>query len=406
MTLDALHRKLVVAISALVIIAVPGRATPPLVELPIEGIKELPQLPHCVWLGFSPNGKWVAIRHIQSKDKDRIIVWERDTWKSQKWDVEGRSDIAGVPNECAFASEGNGLYYCANEKLWLRELGKRQLTEVASVPAPDKGRVTSQSARLLSDNKTLALISIVDERTIRVHRVPSDKKPIELFAATYGTISAVALSEDGSLLVIASRDDKDRNKHVLEVWDTIAQKLALKGEAHDGTVVSVCMSINKRLVMTAGTDGRLVVWDLSTGKPVRSHVEKYTVSSVACHPTTKICAFTTFDRKGDQNLKFAEPLHGRIVGGVAADRHGARLVSFSSDGDFVAAVGGEGVVKIWSISQFLDQKGKGDILLFRCGVSPLTPVHSRHPQTTIISLPPGIALPRGVCLSVQRKRAE
>ena len=60
-----------------------------------------------------------------------------------------------------------------------------------------------------------------------------------------------------------------KNSNVL-VWDIVTGKAAFKFEEHDHAVLHIAFSPDDRLLATAGNakDGRIIIWDLSSGNVV------------------------------------------------------------------------------------------------------------------------------------------
>jgi len=80
----------------------------------------------------------------------------------------------------------------------------------------------------------------------------------------YAAIDAVAMSADGRLAVSGARDE------LLKVWDLGTGRMLRTLEGHRDCVTGVAMTPDGRLVVSAGWNDSLKVWDLETGRLLRT----------------------------------------------------------------------------------------------------------------------------------------
>jgi len=82
-----------------------------------------------------------------------------------------------------------------------------------------------------------------------------------------GTSWAIALSEDGGVLVGGGEDG------ILYVWDTASKRLRLRLEAHSGGALSCALSRDGGRLATSGGDGQVRLWSLESGQPIATWSE-------------------------------------------------------------------------------------------------------------------------------------
>jgi WD40 repeat protein len=126
------------------------------------------------------------------------------------------------------------------------------------------------------------------------------KKPTTRFREHDRRVVCVAISDDGRLALSA-----DEKGDWLWLWDAETGRRLTRLDGHDGEILSAGFSPDGRLALSGGEDGRVLLWEVRTGR------------ELAC-------------------------LEGRMPASV-------RSVSFSPDGQLALAAGGEGRVRLWDV---------------------------------------------------------
>lgn len=99
-----------------------------------------------------------------------------------------------------------------------------------------------------------------------------------------GPIHAIAMNPDETKIASVGQDGK------LRVWNLTTGELAWEAEAHE-TALAVTWSSHSEQIITGGTDGVIKIWDESTGKVDQVvSVDADQVRCLACSPDGRTCA--------------------------------------------------------------------------------------------------------------------
>ncbi len=161
-------------------------------------------------------------------------------------------------------------------------------------------------------------------------------KLVRIWGGHKAPISSVAHLRDGRI-VSASLEGQ------LVVWDKNEPRTVAN---HTGGIHAFAFTPDERLVLTAGADKRLKLWELTTGKEVHAfsgHKEQLT--SVAVSPDGRYAVSASADRTLKiwdlQSKKDADTLigHGDAVNAVA----------ISPDGKWIASASDDNTLRLWPI---------------------------------------------------------
>ncbi|MCP3754293.1 WD40 repeat domain-containing protein [Streptomyces sp. TBY4] len=153
-----------------------------------------------------------------------------------------------------------------------------------------------------------------------------------------GAVNDLVFSPDGLLLAIASADAG------VWLWNRVtggSTGLTLNG--HSGEVVGLAFS-PKGLLATSGTDGKVALWEIPTGRLAREFaVRTGSVRAVAFSAAGDLLA-----AGADGAVRLWDPATETPVGALRTG-HAAKIndIAFSPDGALMASADGDGAVLLW-----------------------------------------------------------
>lgn len=152
-------------------------------------------------------------------------------------------------------------------------------------------------------------------------------------------VRSVALSPSG-LQALSGGDDR-----TLRLWDLETGKPLKSLQNRGGAVLAVAVSPGRRVAVLGNDERELNFWDLEAGTLLKS------VKAAADGPVTSV-AFSPDGRfvlsgGGDKSLKLWEAKPGRFVRSYAGSGGAVFAVAFSSDGSRVLSAGSDALIRLW-----------------------------------------------------------
>lgn len=152
------------------------------------------------------------------------------------------------------------------------------------------------------------------------------------------SVTSVAISPDGQTLVSGSNDN------TIKIWNLHTGKLlrTLKYSAHINTVA---ISPDGQTLASGSDDKTIEIWNLHTGKLLRTlNGHSDLVASVAFSPNKQILASGSSDR----TIKLWNYSTGKLLR-TLAHPIGVSSVTFSPDGQTFASGSYENTIKLWNL---------------------------------------------------------
>jgi len=162
-----------------------------------------------------------------------------------------------------------------------------------------------------------------------------------VFSQVFGSMMAIALSPDGSLLAAA---DKNGEIHLWKVED---EQPVLKLKGHQTAAWSVAFNPDSRLLASSGEESRIRLWDISTGQVfciLDGHVT--TVWSLVFDPTGQLL----ISGSEDLTIKVWNVTTGTLLKTLQGHTGRVLTVAISPDGQTIASGSTDGTIKVWNIA--------------------------------------------------------
>ena len=170
-----------------------------------------------------------------------------------------------------------------------------------------------------------------DLETIRLRGLATDEIPV---------VTSVAIHPTAELLATAGDD------HLVRLWNLQTGELLRTLRGHGDWVTCVAFCANGERLVTGGRDRRLLRWDLrGTSPPVSIGTHRQPISGLAFHPTTNRLAVVGFRAP----LKVYDGETGELLHQFRCPCLDTRTLSFSPNGEWLAAGGRNGKIRIWDL---------------------------------------------------------
>jgi WD40 repeat protein len=157
-------------------------------------------------------------------------------------------------------------------------------------------------------------------------------------------VTAVRIQPGGRLMVSAGDD------HQIRLWDLTTGRLVRRIAGHLDWVGVAEFSPNGDLLATAGHDGQIILWDVETGERLRSfpHVEG-AITAIVFSGDGRRLACAAFGHSAE----LFDVATARLIRSLACPCRDTRCVAFSPDDQRLAVAGRNGIVRIWNLAEDL-----------------------------------------------------
>jgi WD40 repeat protein len=276
-------------------------------------------------LFFSADGKTLSARCQDNSQRS----WDLATGKQTRLrKIPARTRLIAA-DTVAEAADGNKV------RLW--DLSAERQMELREQALMDR-------AALSADGKWLATSS-AKERSVRLWN-PATGEQRRTMPDGIGGVAQLTFSPDGGLVVSSNYDNDVR------VWRTGSGELVKKIEDLTGAMFAVEFSPNGKQILMAGLDETVYIWDAQSFRLLKKlKGQGETISAMAISPDGKTLVTGGFDVLAEANpvkVVFWDLTSGKIVRTVPGP-HRITSLAFSPDGKWVAMSAKEKEISLWKL---------------------------------------------------------
>ena len=153
-------------------------------------------------------------------------------------------------------------------------------------------------------------------------------------------ISTVSLHPEGKLLITAGDD------HVVRVWDLTSGIQTRQLQGHSGWIRTSSFVPNSTEVVTAGDDGKVLMWNAASGSLSRQILQlDHTVSRLVISPDARTLGLVGFSN----DILVLELATGNVLHKLDGQTGDMRAIGFSGSGKVLATGGRDGTIRLWSV---------------------------------------------------------
>ena len=153
-------------------------------------------------------------------------------------------------------------------------------------------------------------------------------------------VNSCDVSRDGQLIVSASSDEE------LKVWDISTGRELRTLAGHRNSVETCAFSPDSRRIVSGGRDGKVKLWDaLSGNETVRLAGHRDAVATCAFSPNGRFIASASYDH----TLRIWDADSGKQVRQLRGHTANVVACGFSPDGSRLISGASDGALKIWAV---------------------------------------------------------
>jgi WD40 repeat protein len=324
---------------------------PPSLDRPILDVKDL-RSGYIQALAFSPNGKILAVAHgaggCGGSIDNTVRLWSVSTGQEYQT-LEGHQ---AAVNGLAFSPDGKLLVSASTD-------GIIRVWDLATGTLSKSFHAGGKSLSL-SMNTVSGTLAVADEtRTIKLWDIHSGKEVDHLVGDSTETIGRVAFRSDGQALASTGHlGGENSGEGRLVLWDLKTHRPIRVFKSDSSLDLPTFSPDGKSIACTWGGGTGIRIWDLTSNreaKPIDGDGDFVFVSSISFSPDNKYLVGSAGGEGSERYVFIWDKTGQKKATRVEGDGWAITSLVFSSDGRMVATGGGDKVTKLW---EFVTQPGK------------------------------------------------
>ncbi len=182
--------------------------------------------------------------------------------------------------------------------------------------------------------------------------------PIDTLDHHSSSVTIVRFTSDGKRLISCSGDKT-------MVFCSVNGQLVTKLKSVStplGTVNGLAIDASNKFAITSGQDKRLTIWNIHTGKQMRTYknveISGSELYKSEVDPSGSYIVTSGFDK----NITLLDFFSGEVLYQIKGHSEVVTGMKFSADGHYLMTIGGEGCVMVWQVASFLVKAMKDRLL--------------------------------------------
>ncbi len=293
---------------------------------------------------FSPDGKYILSGSSSLYN---------DNYTLELWDINTGSEIhnftgynKSISSVC-FSPDGR---YVLSGSTWNNTLTLWDINTGKEIRTFDCNSSSIYSVSFSPDGK-YALSGSGDE-TLKLWDITNGSEIRTSTWNSYNRFSSARFTSDGKYILSGSLNNAPTLlsgglNHTLMLWDINTGKEIRTSMGYSYVISSVCFSNDGKYALSGGSDNIIILWDMNSGKEIRTfpgHNEH--ISSISFSPDENYAISGSFDN----TLKFWDIFTGKEIRTFTGHIESVNSVCFSPDGKYVLSGSSDSTLKLWDIN--------------------------------------------------------
>jgi WD40 repeat protein len=289
-------------------------------------------------LSFSDNGRQILSVGLEGT----LVTWDTEAARPS---LRGNAKVLAV----AFDSDGRSLQS-------LDVAGKLVRWDLATLKPAEEKSMTRTTAGVFGANARLLAYSTGDDRAVRL--LDSKTKTNRELGTVNTPVTSIAVSPDGMRLAVTmielNLNDQKRPKSSgsLLIYPVSGLNSQRKPTQVLGPAfIDVAVWPDGRTVAAGQDNGKITLWDTSTGKEVGEPLSGLDgwVGTIAISDDGKLLAAVATDARAIHIWDVSDRVHPKSLGQLA-DPSGVSALAFSPSGKVLAAGANVGSLALWDVA--------------------------------------------------------